>query len=420
MARSPFQQLNRWATVRDMVDTIIATNVVKRYGTLTAVDDVSFSVGQGEFFGILGPNGAGKTTLLEMIEGLRRARLRHDRRCSASRSGRATPSCCTGSACSCRPRRSSSGSPPASSCSTFASLYGDRRAAGSTRCWRWSALTDKAEHPGREAVRRAGAAAVHRLRADPRPGDRLPGRAVGGARPAGQAQPLGRAAGDQRPRQDRRADHPLHGRGRDRSATGWRSWTTARSCSWARRPSWSARLDAPVRISVEAGALPVESARSIDGRRRGQRRQGLHRHRHPPPVAGAGRARRGRRAGGPAGPRRDPRGRLPATSPDGSTGHEGLFQPVDGDAQGLLPGQAERLFFSILFPLFFIVIFGTVFAAAVAARAEGDRGRRGAADRHAAARRPRRALDRGGRTRAGHRRWMRAGAGAEGRRRRRR
>ena len=49
------------------------------------------------------------------------------------------------------------------------------------------------------------------------------------------------------------------------SATGWRSWTTARSCSWGRRPNWSARLDAPVRISVEAGALPVESARSIEG-----------------------------------------------------------------------------------------------------------------------------------------------------------
>ena len=56
-----------------MGDTIIATNVVKKYGTLTAVDDVSLTVGDGEFFGILGPNGAGKTTLLEIIEGLRQA-----------------------------------------------------------------------------------------------------------------------------------------------------------------------------------------------------------------------------------------------------------------------------------------------------------------------------------------------------------
>jgi ABC-2 type transport system ATP-binding protein len=59
--------------VANMGDTIIATNVVKRYGTLTAVDDVSLTVGDGEFFGILGPNGAGKTTLLEIIEGLRQA-----------------------------------------------------------------------------------------------------------------------------------------------------------------------------------------------------------------------------------------------------------------------------------------------------------------------------------------------------------
>jgi ABC-2 type transport system ATP-binding protein len=46
--------------------------LTKTYGALTAVDDITFSVGQGEFFGILGPNGAGKTTTLEMIEGLRR------------------------------------------------------------------------------------------------------------------------------------------------------------------------------------------------------------------------------------------------------------------------------------------------------------------------------------------------------------
>jgi ABC-2 type transport system ATP-binding protein len=42
------------------------------YGGLRAVDDVSFSVAEGEFFGILGPNGAGKTTTLETVEGLRR------------------------------------------------------------------------------------------------------------------------------------------------------------------------------------------------------------------------------------------------------------------------------------------------------------------------------------------------------------
>ena len=47
-------------------------DLVMSYGDLRAVDNISFEVAEGEFFGILGPNGAGKTTTLEMIEGLRR------------------------------------------------------------------------------------------------------------------------------------------------------------------------------------------------------------------------------------------------------------------------------------------------------------------------------------------------------------
>jgi ABC-2 type transport system ATP-binding protein len=53
------------------MSVIEARGLTKRYGDLTAVDGVSFSVEQGEIFGMLGPNGAGKTTTLEMLEGLR-------------------------------------------------------------------------------------------------------------------------------------------------------------------------------------------------------------------------------------------------------------------------------------------------------------------------------------------------------------
>ena len=56
-----------------MPDTIIVRGLQKVYGSLHAVDGVSFEVAAGEFFGILGPNGAGKTTTLEIVEGLREA-----------------------------------------------------------------------------------------------------------------------------------------------------------------------------------------------------------------------------------------------------------------------------------------------------------------------------------------------------------
>jgi ABC-2 type transport system ATP-binding protein len=45
-------------------------NVVKKFGRITAVNDITLRVGEGEFFGFLGPNGAGKTTTIKMLVGL--------------------------------------------------------------------------------------------------------------------------------------------------------------------------------------------------------------------------------------------------------------------------------------------------------------------------------------------------------------
>lgn len=55
-----------------MPPAIETTNLTKRYGTVEAVRDVSFSVGQGEIFGLLGHNGAGKTTTIRMLTGRNR------------------------------------------------------------------------------------------------------------------------------------------------------------------------------------------------------------------------------------------------------------------------------------------------------------------------------------------------------------
>ena len=49
---------------------ITAHNLTKRFGSFTAVDNISFEVRKGEIFGFLGANGAGKTTAMRMLCGL--------------------------------------------------------------------------------------------------------------------------------------------------------------------------------------------------------------------------------------------------------------------------------------------------------------------------------------------------------------
>lgn len=49
---------------------IVTKGLTRRFGSFTAVDDISFQVAPGQFFGFLGPNGAGKSTTIKMLTGL--------------------------------------------------------------------------------------------------------------------------------------------------------------------------------------------------------------------------------------------------------------------------------------------------------------------------------------------------------------
>ncbi|WP_152053923.1 ABC transporter ATP-binding protein [Tautonia marina] len=66
------------ATARQAARPVLeACDLIKRFGSITAVNGVSFQVGRGEAVALLGPNGAGKTTTISMISGL----LRPDEGC---------------------------------------------------------------------------------------------------------------------------------------------------------------------------------------------------------------------------------------------------------------------------------------------------------------------------------------------------
>lgn len=54
-----------------MGDVVVVSNLCREYGSVRAVDDLSFTVAEGEVFALLGPNGAGKTTTVEILEGHR-------------------------------------------------------------------------------------------------------------------------------------------------------------------------------------------------------------------------------------------------------------------------------------------------------------------------------------------------------------
>src|SRR5262245_12534835 len=60
----------RMHTVADAAPLLTIANIRKTFGSLVAVDNVSFQLEPGQVLGLLGPNGAGKTTTVSMIAGL--------------------------------------------------------------------------------------------------------------------------------------------------------------------------------------------------------------------------------------------------------------------------------------------------------------------------------------------------------------
>jgi len=52
------------------MNAIEVNNLTKKFGAFTAVDNVNFTVKQGEIFGFLGANGAGKSTTIRMLIGV--------------------------------------------------------------------------------------------------------------------------------------------------------------------------------------------------------------------------------------------------------------------------------------------------------------------------------------------------------------
>src|SRR6266480_4932516 len=57
---------------RDGEPMVVISQLVKQFGKLRAIDNLTMTINMGETFGLIGPNGSGKTTLIRMLVGLLR------------------------------------------------------------------------------------------------------------------------------------------------------------------------------------------------------------------------------------------------------------------------------------------------------------------------------------------------------------
>ncbi len=191
-------------------------DLVKKYGSFTAVDHLSFQVERGELFGLLGPNGAGKTTTISVLSTLLPANGGQVRGGGLRRGPRSRRACAAASAWCPRRSPSTRTSAPATTSSSGAALRPVRQG---------SAAPDGGDARGRGAERARPAAGVVLLRgheATAEPGRRphararraVPGRAHRGHRRPGPQQDPRPHPPPQRRRPDRALHHALPRGGR--------------------------------------------------------------------------------------------------------------------------------------------------------------------------------------------------------------
>ena len=295
---------------------IRVADLAKAYGTVRAVDGVSFDVGTGEVFGLLGPNGAGKTTTVEILEGLTPPDAGTVRSWASTRSATRRRSR-SGSASSSRRRR------------CIPNLTVERadrplRGASTREAVPTAQLIDELDLGEKRNAQTRHLSGGQRQRLSVALALVNDPELIFLDEPTTGLDPAARRAlwdliRDLRgARQDDPADDALHGRGGDRSATASRSWITARSWSWARSRSSCRRRfkERSVRFDAIAGARRGARSAALPAVTRVVREDGvvsLFTPDVPATIAGLLAADRGARdrAREPDGPPRHARGRLP-------------------------------------------------------------------------------------------------------------